>query len=921
MKRCWKWGVSSFIIMSILIFLGVVLTGTKVSEEASEFGKTVLGTTTATTYMKELDISFQTKKEFKRYFKDTKAGVRSLMNQSGMYFVAFPDDEAHILEIRKDCIDLDGISVRDLGDASDEEFQKFQSQVENYTLEEKKPYATGTAFSYDIDTIGDYKYVVSTYKRYAAVWAEYDVVRCYTTVINGHSVDFMCYCANANDVEAADVIDEIEQVADVTLLTLEAGNATAGIKSGDGFFSKFSAFTFGIWIFAIPLFFLFFSNMLKKKEDGEWFDDALSLETTKSIRGIMAMCIVLHHLIQHIGAQNAGPIGFMERMGVCFVGVFFFYSGYGLVKSFYLKEHYLNGFLKKRLPSILVPFYVCNILFIVVALLTGSEMSLSQGLLYLSGFYLINSQAWYIVEMAIFYALFALIFRFIKGVWKPIGCMILALILFTLASLLLGHGNGWFQGEWWYNTSLLFGVGMIFERIERPVTKMIRKRYKLCCVAVTLLFALFYGLTEYQLQTRGYWTETELSHGYIDKLVCLSFQLPMVFFFVMLLFVFGQKLKCQNAAIRFLGKISLEIYLIHNIFILHLNKVTGNGMFMLFVFFGAVVAGYLLHKMDVYILHIFFQGKKEPKVDLKPILKKKKQEWSYKINAIITYGKRHPKRVVQLILRTLIVIVITAITILPLYIMYVNATKTSMQISRGFSLIPQGHFEENLSTFLKGYESGEELTLVRSLWNSVVVALGYCLLATYFGSMTAYAFEYYRFRGRKILWSILVASIMLPGVVTIIGFTKMVLFFGLINSYIPLILPAIASPATVYFMRMYLRMVPMMDIIEAARLEGCGELRIFNRIILPALKPAISLQIIFTFVNCWNNSMVPSMILIEQKKRVIASYLKGWTYGTSAGSNPVTYVMLIVASLPPIIIYAFFAKYITARIVIGAVKE
>ena len=174
-----------------------------------------------------------------------------------------------------------------------------------------------------------------------------------------------------------------------------------------------------------------------------WQEDALSLSVSKGLLGFCAIGIMLHHMSQTIyfAGEDAGILMFMVDVGVCFVGVFFFFSGYGLYTSLRDKPDYLNGFLKKRLPVILIPFYMCNFVYIAGAALCGYSFQKGELLPYLTGYTLMNTQMWYIVEIFFLYLSFYLVFKLIKK--QGAACFVYGVMLcmMTAGSLLLGHDN------------------------------------------------------------------------------------------------------------------------------------------------------------------------------------------------------------------------------------------------------------------------------------------------------------------------------------------------------------------------------------------------------------------------------------------------------------------------------------------------
>ena len=162
---------------------------------------------------------------------------------------------------------------------------------------------------------------------------------------------------------------------------------------------------------------------------------------------------------------------------------------------------------------------------------------------------------------------------------------------------------------------------------------------------------------------------------------------------------------------------------------------------------------------------------------------------------------------------------------------------------------------------------------------------------------------------------------MIPAQVAAIGFYKFIYAIHLTNTFWPLILPAIASPAMVFFMRQYLLGTLSLDIVNSARIDGARELYTFNRIILPIMKPALATQAIFSFVFSWNNFFIPLILLTDSKKYtmpIMVSLLRGDIYRTEYGS---VYLALSLTVLPLFVFYFALSKYIIGGVALGALKE
>jgi multiple sugar transport system permease protein len=205
--------------------------------------------------------------------------------------------------------------------------------------------------------------------------------------------------------------------------------------------------------------------------------------------------------------------------------------------------------------------------------------------------------------------------------------------------------------------------------------------------------------------------------------------------------------------------------------------------------------------------------------------------------------------------------------------------------------------------------------------NSFIVATCSTILNVYFSSLTAYAITAYEWKFREAFSSMIIAIMMIPTTVTTIGFYQMVYKLGLVNKLSMLIIPSIAVPMTVFFMRQYLQASLSMEIVQSARIDGAGEFRIFNQIVVPLMKPAIATQAIFGYVGSWNNLFMPLILLTDKNKKtlpVMVSLLNGDIYKKEYGS---VYLGLLITVLPLIIVYAFLSRYIVEGVALGGVKS
>ena len=209
----------------------------------------------------------------------------------------------------------------------------------------------------------------------------------------------------------------------------------------------------------------------------------------------------------------------------------------------------------------------------------------------------------------------------------------------------------------------------------------------------------------------------------------------------------------------------------------------------------------------------------------------------------------------------------------------------------------------------------------RGLLNSLIIAAGSAILCTYFSTMTAYAIHSYNFKAKKFVFTFILMIMTIPTQVTAVGFVKLMRTIHLYDSFIPLIVPAIAAPVTFFYMKQYMDSTLPLSIIEAARIDGSGEFRTFNTIVLPMMKPAIAVQAIFTFVGSWNNYFVPSLILDSPKNKTLPILI--WEQRNTDWKNfnmGTVYMMIMLSIFPVIIVYFALSKYIVGGVALGSVK-
>lgn len=269
--------------------------------------------------------------------------------------------------------------------------------------------------------------------------------------------------------------------------------------------------------------------------------------------------------------------------------------------------------------------------------------------------------------------------------------------------------------------------------------------------------------------------------------------------------------------------------------------------------------------------------------------------------------------------KTLLYLALTILAVMclvPFLLMIVNATRTGVEITTSFTLIPGNALKDNWKIM------NSFVDVFLGMRNSLLVAVPCTLLTAYFSAITAYAMAVYKFRGNKLIFTVIVVFMMIPGQLGLIGFYNLCTTLHLIDTYIPLIIPAIAAPGTVFFLRQYVQSSLSPALLEAARIDGAGELLIFHRIVLPIMSPGIATMSIMGFIGNWNAYLTPMLILNSQKKYtlpVMVAALKNSTDIT--GNQGAIYLTVALSVIPIMLVFCFFSRYIISSISAGSVKE
>ena len=259
-----------------------------------------------------------------------------------------------------------------------------------------------------------------------------------------------------------------------------------------------------------------------------------------------------------------------------------------------------------------------------------------------------------------------------------------------------------------------------------------------------------------------------------------------------------------------------------------------------------------------------------------------------------------------------------AAAVVPILLMLVNSFKTGSELAKNAWRIPSfWTFSNYLS--LVSFNSG---ILVRTFLNSVFVSVVYTLLTLIVSSLAAFAFSKYSFKGKNVIFIFLLATMMIPVEITIPAIYLMFSKVHMLNTYSVQIFPGIANVFCLFMLKQYMDSLPN-SLLEAARLDGAGDISIYQKVVLPLVSPAIGALAILTFLGKWNDYLWPSMLLTRTEVMPIMVVLPTLNTGNSQWSTPWELVMAgcVIVTLPLIIVFFIFQDQFMSSVTIGAVKE
>ncbi|MCX5205148.1 carbohydrate ABC transporter permease [Streptomyces sp. NBC_00237] len=272
---------------------------------------------------------------------------------------------------------------------------------------------------------------------------------------------------------------------------------------------------------------------------------------------------------------------------------------------------------------------------------------------------------------------------------------------------------------------------------------------------------------------------------------------------------------------------------------------------------------------------------------------------------------RHPGRSILLTSGLAIALAVVAI---PLYWVLVAATHSSDEIfDSPPPLLPGTSFLDNLNTLQQEAHFGQVIL------NSLGIATVYTLLAGAVCTLAGYGFATYRFRGREALFGLLMLGLIVPAQITLVPLFRTMAELHWLNTYQAVVLPNLALPFGIFLMRQSMSGLPK-ELLDSGRIDGCGEFRLFLRVALPPMRPALAALAIFLFLYQWNDFVWPLIVL-----RASTSFTIPVALASLQGLDETDYGAILagtaIAAVPMAVVFLALQRHFVSGLLAGAVKE
>lgn len=271
------------------------------------------------------------------------------------------------------------------------------------------------------------------------------------------------------------------------------------------------------------------------------------------------------------------------------------------------------------------------------------------------------------------------------------------------------------------------------------------------------------------------------------------------------------------------------------------------------------------------------------------------------------------RRKISSIALNIVLLLMGIVTVYPFVWMVCSSFKQNKEIvALKQQLLP------NAVTLVNYGNMNAHFNFMRFFMNSLFITLAVTVMVVYTSTICGFVLSKYQFKGRNLLFSFVLSTMMIPWCVTIIPKYSMIRWFGWLDSYTALLVPAMFSGFGIFMMKQHIASLPD-EILEAARIDGAGEFYIFHKIVFPMAKNGISSIAIFQFLWCWEDFLWPYLIINDEKKQLLSVGLKMFNrqYSTDYGA---LFAATTISIIPVLVIYLIFQKQFIAGIAASAVK-
>lgn len=264
------------------------------------------------------------------------------------------------------------------------------------------------------------------------------------------------------------------------------------------------------------------------------------------------------------------------------------------------------------------------------------------------------------------------------------------------------------------------------------------------------------------------------------------------------------------------------------------------------------------------------------------------------------------------VIKQALLICLTIVMFFPLYIVFIMATYYSEDIFKGMPILPSNYLFENLKMVLsKGF--------LQAFGNSLFVSLASVIICVVVSTTIGFGLAKYEFKLKKVIFSFVIAVMMIPSQVSLIGYMIEMRSFGLLTTLFPLVFTWAAYPLGAFLMVQFFGDSVPDELLEAARIDGCSEPRIFLNIAVPCIKPGISTLAVLVFLGSWNNYTLPVILINKQELFTIPLMVNTLSNAFRSDYGAIM-CALSMSVLPMIIVFSLCSKTFIKGISAGAVK-